>query len=162
MLDSAKLTRFFELHAAALKLYARQWLGSPEQAEDAVHEAFVALMSQKSEPTDAAAWLFKVVRNLAISQARSSGRRKRREIAAMRGEMFQQRIDDLIDAKAAEQALRELPLEERELVVLRIWGGFGFAKIAELSGSNVSTVFDRYRAALKQIREKLETSCKTK
>jgi RNA polymerase sigma factor (sigma-70 family) len=162
MLDSAKLSAWFEAHAAALKLYARQWLDAPEQAEDVVHEAFVALISQRNEPDDARAWLFKVVRNLSVSCVRSTGRRRRREGAIARCELFEQRIDDLIDAKTAEAALRQLPIEQRELVVLRIWGQMRFNEIAELTGSSLSTVFDRYRAALAAVREKLErSSCRT-
>ena len=47
---------------------------------------------------------------------------------------------------------------ERELVVLRIWGGLSFAQIARLTGSSVSTVFDRYRHALTLVRARLENS----
>jgi RNA polymerase sigma-70 factor (ECF subfamily) len=68
----------------------------------------------------------------------------------------------LIDARAAEEALRRMPGEQREIVVLRIWSGLSFAQIAEVTRSSISTVHDRYAAALKQIRRELETPCPTR
>lgn len=157
MIESARYSAWFQAHVAALQLYARQWLDHA-QAEDAVHEAFVALLSQAREPDNARAWLFKVVRRRAIAQARSNWRRQRRQAQAVQSNMFESLADDLIDARAAEAALWQLPIEQREIVVLRIWAGLRFGDIAELTGSNLSTVFDRYGAALTALREKLERS----
>ena len=71
-------------HGAALVLYARQWCAAPE---DVVQESLVRLMEQARAPEDPVAWLYRVVRNGAISAARTAGRRARREAAvARRGE----------------------------------------------------------------------------
>jgi RNA polymerase sigma-70 factor (ECF subfamily) len=58
--------------------------------------------------------------------------------------------------------LRRLSAELREVVVLRIWGDLAFAEIAEIMHLGVSTVHDRYKAALGQLRRVLEQSCPTK
>ena len=68
----------------------------------------------------------------------------------------------LLDAKVAEQALEHLRSEHREVVVLRIWNDLRFVDIAEILGLNVSTVHDRYNAALKQLRVALEKPCQNK
>jgi RNA polymerase sigma-70 factor (ECF subfamily) len=161
MIDPGRLKASFEQHAAALRLYARQWLAQPQQAEDVVHEAFVALMTQPAWPDNPRAWLFRVVRNLSITAARSHSARTRHERSAGRSELFEQKVEDRIDARAAETALATLPIEQREIVVLRIWGQLTFAEIADLTGSPISTVFDDYRGALEAVREKLESQCKT-
>ena len=57
--------------------------------------------------------------------------------------------DSLIDAQIAEQALRRLPDEDRQIVVLRIWGELGFAQIADIVQMSMTTVHKRYGAALK-------------
>jgi len=104
------------------------------------------------------------VRNAAVSRKRSWWRRARRDRAASaaRPEMFDARVDDLIDAKDAQTALAALPAEQREVVVLRIWGGMGFAEIAELVRASVSTVHDRYKSALAEMKRNLEaTRCQT-
>ena len=71
------LTRLFNEHGAALVLYARQWCAAPE---DVVQEGFLLLARQSVTPENPAGWLYRVVRNGAISASRSAGRR-----AAARG-----------------------------------------------------------------------------
>ena len=165
MIDPARLSAHFDAHAAALVLYARQIVAEPAAAEDVVHDAFVGLMTLAGpEPHDPRAWLFRAVRNAAIGRKRSWWRRARRDRAASaaRPEMFDARVDDLIDAKDAQTALAALPAEQREVVVLRIWGGMGFAEIAELVRASVSTVHDRYKSALAEMKRNLEaTRCQT-
>src|SRR6266536_1350078 len=74
-----QLGRLVEQHAAALVLYARQWCAAPE---DIVQEAFLKLMTEQQTPRDVLAWLYRVVRNAAVSVARSAQRRRRHETAA--------------------------------------------------------------------------------
>ena len=76
------LGRLFDRHAAALELYARQWC---DCSEDVVQEALIELAGQPRTPDDAAAWLYRVVRNKAISALRSARRRKRHETVAAGG-----------------------------------------------------------------------------
>jgi DNA-directed RNA polymerase specialized sigma24 family protein len=67
-----------------------------------------------------------------------------------------------IESGEAEAALAALPQEQREIVVLRIWADLGFAQIAELTDAPLSSVYDRYRAALSAMRKLLEPeSCDT-
>ena len=148
------LTRLFNGHAAALVLYARQWCAAPE---DVVQEAFLLLTRQSAAPENPAGWLYRVVRNGAISASRSTGRRLRREAtAAHRSEPWFHAADDSrLDAATAAQALERLPLSEREVVVARIWGGLPFEEIAGLTGASASTVHRRYQAGLVSIARKV-------
>src|SRR5262245_40424045 len=75
-MDPAFLGRLIEQHAAALVLYARQWCAAPE---DVVQDAFVKLIAQKTLPEQLVPWLYRVVRNAAISAARSAQRRRQHE-----------------------------------------------------------------------------------
>jgi RNA polymerase sigma-70 factor (ECF subfamily) len=152
----------FQSLAPTLVLYARQWVAS--SAEDVVHDVFVRLIemtqSKKRLPDDPRAWLFRAVRNAAISALRSGSRRKRREgaIADASPRWFEPRVDDLIDAGEAQRVLETLSPDLREVVVLRIWGGLGFSQIADVSSVSVSTAFDRYSKALNAMKSKLERS----
>jgi RNA polymerase sigma factor (sigma-70 family) len=161
--DVERLTRIVTECAAALVLYARQWLDAAG-ADDAVQDALVALVSQRRPPDNPAAWMYRAVRNAAIDQVRSASRRRRREqtVALEHSELFESGADALIDAKAAEQWLDGLSPERREVIVLRIWGDLGFAEIAEIMQLGVSTVHDRYQAALRELRRALEKPCPTK
>ncbi len=77
-----RLAQLLDAHAAALELFAAQWTQAPA---DAVQEAFVELARQPKVPHNIVAWLYRVVRNRAASEARSARRRKRRESAAVAG-----------------------------------------------------------------------------
>ena len=71
--------RLVEAHAAGLALYARQWCAAPE---DVVQEAFLKLMALPHPPNQPVAWLYRVVRNAAISSGRSERRRRHYESTA--------------------------------------------------------------------------------
>src|SRR5438309_274546 len=77
------LGRLLDEFGGTLVLYARRWTN---QAEDCVQEALVELARQERTPDNPVAWLFRVVRNRALSAVRQSKRRERREVAA--AEMF--------------------------------------------------------------------------
>jgi RNA polymerase sigma-70 factor (ECF subfamily) len=165
MTDPAKLADWFEAYAAALVLYARQWLDR-ERAEDVVQEVFVRLMGQRAEPPNVRAWLHASVRNAAIDESRAATRRRRREetagaAAAERARWFEPRPGDLIDAGAAQQAMEKLPPRQREVVLLRLWSGMTLAEVSQVTGSAISTVHDDYRRSLEAIRGMMESRCKT-
>jgi RNA polymerase sigma-70 factor (ECF subfamily) len=104
------------------------------------------------------------VRNEAISEHRRRRRRGGREqqVAAGRPDWFEPQPGDLIDASAAQQILAELPDEQREIILLRIWGGLSWPEAAEVLGQPMSTLFSRYKAGLATIRLRMEpSSCNT-
>ena len=153
-----QLEQLMRQHAAALELFAAQWTAAPE---DCVQDAFLQLMRQPSAPDRVVAWLYRVVRNRAISMQRSWWRRKRREAAFAegRGPWFKSSTRSAADVMDLTEALRSLPVEHREVVVARIWGGLSFEEIAATVGASISTVHRRYQAGLEGVRRKLEQPC---
>lgn len=160
ILSPEAVTQLWDDHATALVLYARQWCDGPE---DVVQEAFLLLVRQVVAPDNAVGWLYRVVRNRAINAVRSRGRRSRRETAAaMHGEpWFESSESDRLDAAAAADALRHLPIDQREAIVARLWGGLSFEAIAQLSGDSLSKVYRSYQRGLVTLRERLDGSCLT-
>ncbi|HZZ45222.1 MAG TPA: RNA polymerase sigma factor [Tepidisphaeraceae bacterium] len=162
-IDPSKLASWYAAYASPLLLYARQFAGP--LAEDIVHESFVQLLSQTKEPDNVKAWLYKTVRNAALTSLRSSSRRQNRERRASESQTgwFLPRPDDLIDASAAQTALDTLPHDQRETILLRIFAQCSFAEIADLTVTPLSTVYDRYKTGLSRLKQTLESSsCKTK
>jgi RNA polymerase sigma factor (sigma-70 family) len=161
--DHSQFSQWYDAHGPAVLLYARQWLGR-EAAEDAVQEAFVQLLRQEEAPGEVRAWLFRTVRNACISRLRSEKRRERREREVVEGRerWFEAHVEDDLDGEAAQRALVSLPPLQREIVVLRIWGGMTVRETAELLGVPPSTVFDQYRVALDAIRQRMGLPCGTK
>jgi RNA polymerase sigma-70 factor (ECF subfamily) len=158
VVDAERLGELLDEHAAALELYARQWCVAPE---DIVQEAFVQLARQPQVPAQVVPWLYRVVRNGALSAARAAGRRKRHEaVAASQTETWFVPVGfSQLDAQAATAALAALPLEQREAVVAHLWGGLTFEQIGELAGTSSSTAHRRYEAALESLRERLGVEC---
>src|SRR6266566_5234674 len=140
-IDPAKMGSWFDAYAGRLVLYARQWLAR-SAAEDVVHDVFMSLMSQSRDPLNVKSWLFGSVRNAAISQWRSESRRKIREqkVASHEQNFFESKPDDLLDAAAAQEALAKLPAQQRELIVLRIWGQLTLSEISQIVEKPISSL----------------------
>ena len=157
------VAEMFAGHARALLLYARQWVDA-DAAEDVVQRVFVRLLAGRRLPAEPRTWLFRCVRNEAVSAWRSETRRGRRErsaAAAAAAPWFVPRPGDRIDAGAAQAALAALPPRQREVVTLRIWSGLTLAETAAVTGMPVSSVHAEYHAALAALRQRLESSpCK--
>lgn len=155
------LSDLADQHAAALILYARQWCAAPE---DVVQEAFVKLVAQRVPPGNAVGWLYRVVRNAAISAARSERRRRQHESAAARQApgWFVPTEGGGLDVESATSALQALPLEQREVIVARLWGGLSFEQIGDVTGTSSSTAHRWYLAGLTALRERLGVPCPSK
>ena len=155
------LTRLLDEHGGALVLYARQWCDTPE---DVVQEALLKLVRQAVAPENPVGWVYRVVRNGAIGASRSARRRGRREAAAARRSeaWFDPSRGQRLDAATATAALKQLPIEQRETIVARLWGGLTLEQIAELTDSSKSTVQRRYQSGLSALRERLGVGCPKK
>ena len=154
-----EMVKIIDAHFAPLLLYARQW--DAAAAEDLVQEAFLKLLHvshKKGCPENVAAWLFQVVRNVAVSRFR---KRKRRETHESRRSATQITWSEPTQEAALESAelaamLDQLPLDQRELVILRIWGGLSFDEMVKLTGLSRTTIFRKYNEALETLKTKLQ------
>lgn len=152
-MNPEQLSELLDRHAAALALYAARWTAAPD---DVVQEAFVRLLGVDSVPDRPVAWLYRVVRNLALSQSRTDSRRRHREATTARLE-----IDTSGGWTAAEvaDALERLDDDTREIVVAHVWGGLSFAEIGELTERSSSAAHRRYQAGLAALKHALEEPC---
>jgi RNA polymerase sigma-70 factor (ECF subfamily) len=154
--------RCYEQLATKLLLFARQWLPAQVDAEDAVQSAFVKFWRRHPDAQpEHYPLLYAAVRTTALDALRSTSRRARRETAsstdgaAETTQMFELPLEQCEETLRVEFALRSLPLAQREVVVLRIWGELTFAEIAESLGESINTVAARYRYGLEALRKTL-------
>jgi RNA polymerase sigma-70 factor (ECF subfamily) len=144
-----------ELHQGALLRHARALLGPGSLYEDAVQEVFLKLAQSPPEiPEEAAgdprlerlhflSWLHRVTRNCCMDTMRSEKRRKRREgdVAAPEAEEGGLSTVDARDTRAAvEREIGRLPVEQREVLVLRLLSERSYKEIAEITGKPIGTV----------------------
>lgn len=150
---------WFTTYGARLLLVARQWTRSTADAEDVVQEAFVRYWRrQRTLAGDPLPLLITSVRRAALDLLRRSARRERREqsqLEDMADSWFEPNPESDERANCLEEAVVQLPSEQREVLVLKVWGGLTFAEIAARLDLSPNTVASRYRYALGTLRQKL-------
>jgi len=150
-LTAQLLAELLDRHGPALKLYARQWCHAPD---DVVQQAFVDLAACAQLPANPVAWLYIDARRRAISAARADRRRQRHEgTAAVK--WFERSQEQHAAAESVADALADLPVADREILIAHFWGRLTFEEIAQLIGISSSTAQRRFEAAINQLREKL-------
>jgi RNA polymerase sigma-70 factor (ECF subfamily) len=147
---------WLEEHGAALLLFARQHVRSLADAEDVLQEAFVRFWRSRHRARDPLAYLYACVRRMAMDFRRGEQRRQRRESAVARpADEAWFDVDAAERREAIERALAGLPIEQRETLVMKTWGGATFRQIGEALGLSPKTAASRYRDALDVIRTTL-------
>ena len=148
----------FSQLAPGLVLFARQWVRSPADAEDVVQEAFVRFW-RRNHRIDNRALLYSAVRSAALYLIRRDQRRSRREIEifADADRSVQPHFEPGDDSqRALAAAVDDLPRDQREVLVMKIWNELTFAEIAEILGISQNTAASRYRYALATLRKKMQ------
>lgn len=140
----------YEAQASGLILYGRALGLSHSEAEDVLQETFVALLKLGDVPREPAHYCVRSFRNRALNYRRSLWRRLTRELESHR--WFETRSSETEVEGKAMHCLAELPREQREAIVLKIWHDHTFEEIGELLGLSPNTVAGRYRYGLQKIR----------
>ncbi len=148
--------QLLDQHGAALALYAAQWSPSPD---DCVQEALIELARTRPLPDQPVAWVYRVVKCRALNSARAQRRRTEREQEAWTSRLTS--LDAKSEVERAEllDALNQLTVELREIVVLKVWGNLTFAEIAVVVECSTSTIHRQYQTALETLREKWTAPC---
>jgi RNA polymerase sigma-70 factor (ECF subfamily) len=144
----------YDAKAAELILYGRALGLGHGEAEDVLQETFIALMQMTSPPEQPGNYCVRSFRNRALNHRRSLWRRLAREWESLR--WFEKSAGETPAERAAMRCLAELPVEQREVIVLKLWHGSTFEEIGGLLEISPNTVAGRYRYGLQKIKTKLE------
>ncbi len=141
----------YRQHGAALLLFAATISGDRGRAQDALHQVFLRLIETGglSQATDKKAYLFVCVRNAVLNDSK---REKRNAALEAESIWFCPPDRDYAGEQNLRCALIGLPEDQREVLVLHIWGELTFAQIAALLDVSSNTVASRYRYALVKLR----------
>ncbi|HEX7173368.1 MAG TPA: sigma-70 family RNA polymerase sigma factor [Candidatus Limnocylindria bacterium] len=162
------LGELYDRYASTALATALRVVGSREEAEDVVHEAFVAVWRKidrfEAERGSLRAWLMTVVRNRAIDRVRA--RRPRIDLDdADERSLLRTGPNPTWEAALArasgseiQAALASLPDEQRHAVELAYFEGYTYREVAELTGVPPGTANGRLRLALAKLREALQGS----
>jgi RNA polymerase sigma-70 factor (ECF subfamily) len=146
--------KLYRAKASELILYGRALGLSHGEAEDVVQETFVALMRRSQPPERPEHYCVRSFRNRALNYRRSLWRRLTRELESAR--WFERSPGQDPAEQAAMRRLAELPQEQREVIVLKIWHEHTFEEIGELLDISPNTAAGRYRYGLQKLRLSLK------
>lgn len=136
-----------------LVLYGRSLGLAHSEAEDVLQDTFGALLKLKAEPEKPEHYTFRAYRNRALNYRRSWWRRLRAEMEA--AHWFEpDSIANPTEASAL-HCLAELPVEQREVIVLKLWQRMTFEEIGNILEISPNTAAGRYRYGVEKIRRNL-------
>jgi RNA polymerase sigma factor (sigma-70 family) len=163
--NEAAFEVLYDRHHAAVLSYCRHMLGSRDEAEDALQQAFVSAHGDivaSDKPIRFKAWIYAIARNRCLSVLRA-----RREIpsdnlervsTAGLGEEVQHRAD----LKELLADMQELPEDQRAALILSELGDLSHAEVAEVIECEVAKVKSlvfQARSGLIERRQARETPC---
>jgi len=143
----------------ALRRYARALLRDRTSADDLVHDCLERTISrwhQRRPDSDARAWVFAILHNLAMNRLRQAARRGPHvELDAAAAALpptqeAQVRHGELL------RALAELPADQRSVVLLVGVEGLSYADAARVQGVPIGTVMSRLSRARERLHRLLD------
>ena len=151
-------------HLDAAYNLARWLAGNDHDAQDVAQEASLRAFKffGSFRGDNARAWLLTIVRNTFYNWLQKN------RSPQMAGELDDEAlmVEDvsvnaesinlrLADAETVQRTIAELPVEFREIVILREMEGFSYKEIADLSDLPIGTVMSRLARARKQLQKRL-------
>jgi RNA polymerase sigma-70 factor, ECF subfamily len=155
--DLRAFDTLYERYERHLFGFIRKHLVDAHEAEDVLHETFMAILRDRAGARAAQslwAWIFQVARHLCLNRQRSARRATRAlEREARSPEETHQGPESALEHLQAQDALRDavakLPVEFGELYSLRTQG-MSYAEMAEVLGIPLGTVKSRMHQLVKQ------------
>ena len=140
----------YEAKAATLVLYGRALGLTHAEAEDVLQETFLGLLRLGERPEQPEFYCVRSYRNGALNHRRGLWRRMARELESAR--WFERAAAETVFERRAMRCLAELPVEQRETIVLKIWHRQTYEEIGQLLGVSPNTVAGRYRYGMQKLR----------
>lgn len=146
--------RLYESNARQLLLYGRALGLSHTEAEDVLQETFLALLKKSGSPEKPSHYCVRSYRNRALNYRRGLWRRLVRELESSR--WFEPAEGESPQERAAMRCLAGLPIDQREVIVLKIWHQYTFEEIGGILEISPNTAAGRYRYGLQKLKGRLK------
>jgi RNA polymerase sigma-70 factor (ECF subfamily) len=130
-----------------LRRFARSLGNSVQDADDLVQLAIERALSRSEQlrpQGQLSSWMFGILRNAWIDEARARGRRTKLFVAPELGEnVADPAASSQADTLSVQDAMARLPDEQREVISLVLVEGLSYKEAAEIVGVPVGTVTSR-------------------
>jgi len=140
-------------HIPRLRRYARALAGDSHRADDLVQDTLERAMAKFHlwrRGSDLRAWLFTVMHNVFINQLKA-----RRELAldeAVEDALQSAPLSDPLELRDLDAALRQLPAEQREVLLLVGLEQLSYAEVSKVLSIPVGTVMSRLSRGRERLR----------
>jgi RNA polymerase sigma factor (sigma-70 family) len=159
---------------AGLRAFIRKRVADQGEAEDILQDVFHELVEayRLMKPIEqVTAWLFRVARNRMIDLFRRKKRESVRNQGVPGDEAASLRLDEVLPspdagpedayvrtalAEELDEALDELPEEQRQAFLAHEVMGYSFQEIADQTGVSINTLLSRKRYAVLYLRQRLK------
>lgn len=158
-LDEPLLAREVARHRSALQQVAQRILRCPEQAEDAVQDAIVALWRRSERPPEIRGWLVRTVIHRSLHRRRTELRRRRWEDEAAVAAIVTCPLCDPEEEFARRELLEVVDAamsclsEEQQIVIGLRSRGLEYEEIARALDLPIGTVRSRLNRARRALRD---------
>jgi len=129
-----------------LRRFARALAGNMSDADDLVQIAIERALSRAEQLHDGAplaGWMFGILRNAWIDEARARARRRRVFVPEELGEQVADPNSAPAQILPVQQAMERLPDEQREVIGLVLIEGLSYREAAAIIGAPVGTITSR-------------------
>jgi RNA polymerase sigma-70 factor (ECF subfamily) len=154
--------RLYRTHAQALFAFSLSVTGHEADTYDLLQELFQKITAKPellAGVKDERAFLIRILHNMAkdLQRRRQTRQKNWTQFSLEQTSLFapSEDPDEEICSKAMDQAMEELPEEQRLVVHLKLWEGLTFEVIAEVLDITLNTAASRYRYGLDKLRERL-------
>lgn len=164
--DDGAVAELYDRYAPTALGLALKILRDAQEAEDVVHDAFVAIVERadqyKPERGTVVAWLVTTVRNLSLDRTRRRTRRAQITEEELRHEPPEPVMDPeslswaMRERDAVRRALDKLSPAQRQTLEIAFFEGLSYPEIAERENIPLGTVKSRAARALSALRAALE------
>ncbi|MGV3756872.1 MAG: RNA polymerase sigma factor [Verrucomicrobiota bacterium] len=144
---------WYDRLAANLLLYGRSLGLAHGEAEDVLQDTFAALLKVKESPAQPQHYILRAYRNRALNYRRNWWRRLRAEWES--AQWFEPGSAENPAEAAAMRCLAELPVEQREVIVLKIWQRLTFDEIGQVLELSPNTAAGRFRYGMEKLRRSM-------
>jgi RNA polymerase sigma factor (sigma-70 family) len=153
------LAELYEAHADGLLAFLCGRLKDAALAEDILHDVFIAFHRHavRIEIASPKAYLYRIADRLSLNARRhhAVAMRAHAEIARNSNAWSPASVADVFQAEAAKQAMNRLTDEERDVLILRVYGDWTFQEISDFLDLPLTTVFKRHARAILQMQQAL-------
>jgi RNA polymerase sigma-70 factor (ECF subfamily) len=155
----SRLVGLYEEYYDKLAHYVYVHIGNKEEAEDIAGEVFLkalkSLKSYREQGVPMQGWLFRIAHNLTVDYIRKADKRRTvpMDSVILTGDDNPvDTADKNIEFERITEAMKQLTIEQREVINLRFFGGLTSKEVGDILSKSDGAVREMQRAAIEKIR----------